>query len=118
MLRPFQQTITIPGTMAADYAFTFTAACDCTIKHISAVVSNAANTRIKVGTSADDDEFLTIAATGVSGTPVVWDEDTDFRYAVFPRIERGDVVIVSIDHDGAAGTAGANLSIVITYEEG
>ena len=56
---------------------------------------------------------------GQSGTPVeVSALDGEFRYAATPRIKKGNIVKLSLDHDGASGTAAADACIVLTFEEG
>jgi len=118
MFRPFLVTLNIPGTMAANNTFRWTSPMDCTLQHLSLCQSNAGNGTCKVGTSADDDIFLTATAMGVSNTPVEVLAPDAFRYATTPRIKRGDIVIFTIDYDGAAGTPAADVSIVATFEEG
>jgi hypothetical protein len=118
MLRKFVQTIVIPGTLSAAVQYVATVPSDCTIRHISMVQSNAGDARVKIGTSADDDEFLTYTTLGVSGTPVVLDAATDFRYDAFPRLEKDDVLKIYIDHDGIGGTAAQDVTFVLTFQEG
>lgn len=124
MLRKFQQAYHIPGTLGADVAIKLTAPSDCTLRHVSAVASNNSDATLKIGTSADDDGFLTAAVIGDSGTPVEF-ELADFDGALlteagkdFPRISDGDVVTLDLDHDGAGGTAAADVTIVLTFAEG
>lgn len=118
MLRPFQQSYHIPGTLTANIVITFTAPFNCVLRHVSVGGSNANDATLKIGTSADDDEFLTATAIGDSGTPVEFDEAGDFRYDVWPRIEDGDKVICTIDYDGSSGTAAHDVTLVLTFEEG
>jgi hypothetical protein len=117
MLRKFQQAYHIPGTLTADIAIRFTAPANCTLLHVSAVASNDADATLKIGTSSDDDEFLTACTIGDSGTPVEKDQD-DFVGDQFPRIEDGDVVVITLDHDGASGTAAQNVTLILTFAEG
>jgi len=118
MLRKFTQTIVVPGTLtgAVDYIATIPSAC--TIQHVSMVQSNAGNARVKIGTSADDDIFLLYTDLGVSGTPVEISVATDWRYDALPHLADGDILQIYIDHDGAAGTAAADVTMVITFTEG
>ena len=119
MFRPFCHTIVVPGTLAAAIAYAWTAPMDCTLQHVSMVQSNAGNGRVKIGTSADDDIFLTYTDMGLSGTPVEISAPAGgFRYAATPRIKKGDIVKLNLDHDGASGTAAADACIVLTFEEG
>lgn len=113
----FTITLHIPGTLSADIAARFTAAFDFTVEHVSAVASNDSDATLKLGTSSDDDEFLTATAIGDSGTPVEFDRD-DFVGDQYPRIEDGDVVVITLDYDGAGGTAAQNVTVVLTCAEG
>jgi hypothetical protein len=124
MNRIFQQSYHIPGTLAADVTITFTAPCDCTLLHVSAVASNDSDATLIAGDSSDTDEYLTSSAIGDSGTPVEFDGD-DFvdaggnshnRY--YPRIAGGTVVVVTLDYDGAGGTAAHDVTLVLTFAEG
>jgi hypothetical protein len=117
MQRIFQQTYHIPGTLAANVTPRYTAPTNCTLLHLSAVASNNSDATLKVGTSSDDDEFLAAAVIGDSGTPVEFDRD-DFVGGQYPRIDDGDVVVITLDFDGAAGTAAQNVTLVLTFAEG
>jgi hypothetical protein len=124
MQRIFQQSYHIPGTLAANVAITFTAPCDCTLLHVSAVGSNANDGLITIGDSSDADEFLTSSSIGDSHTPAEFDGDdfvdtsgnTHNRY--YPRIADGTVVKIALDYDGAGGTATADFTLVLTFAEG
>jgi len=118
MLRPFVFPMHVPGTLAANITVRWTAPMDCTLQHVSAVASNDSDALLKIGTSADDDEFLQLTAIGDSGTPVEFAAPDAFRYTATPRIQRGDVVIFTLDFDGAGGTAAQNVTVVGTFEEG
>jgi hypothetical protein len=124
MNRIFQQSYHIPGTLSANIAIRFTAPCDCTLLHVSAVASNDSDATLIVGDSSDTDEYLTSSTIGDSGTPAEFDGD-DFvdtdgnshnRY--YPRISDGTVVVVTLDYDGASGTAAQDVTLVLTFAEG
>jgi hypothetical protein len=117
MERIFQQSYHIPGTLSANITIKFTSPVSCTLLHVSAVASNASDATLKIGTSSDDDEFLVAATIGVSGTPKEFDRD-DFVGTQYPRIEDGDVVIVTLDYDGSSGTAAQNVTLLLTFAEG
>jgi hypothetical protein len=103
---------------------TFTAPSDCTLIHVSACASNDSDATIIVGDSSDDNEYLTASVVGDSGTPAEYDYDdfvdtsgnTHSRY--YPRISDGTVVVVTVDYDGASGTAADDLTVVLTFAEG
>jgi hypothetical protein len=119
MQRKFTQAFHIPGTLAADIAIVFTAPSDCQLVHSSAVASNDSDATLKIGTTSSDAAYLAAGVIGDSNVPVE-KERTDFVDSQFPRISDGDgdIVKVSLDHDGAAGTAAADVTIVLTFVEG
>jgi hypothetical protein len=114
----------VPGTLTANLNIRWTAPHDCTLLHISAVASNASSATFIVGDSADDDEYLTASDVGDSNVPAEYDYDdfvdtdgnTHARY--YPRIVDGTVVVITVDYDGASGTAAQNLTLVLTLAEG
>ena len=116
MNRTIQQAYHLPGTLTANIDIRFTAFTNLSLVHISAVASNDSDATLKIGTSNDDDEFLAETTIGDSGTP------SEFNWGDFidqyPRIEDGDIVVITIDYDGATGTAAADLTVVLTFTEG
>lgn len=117
MERIFQQAYHVPGTLTANIVPVFAAATDCTLLHVSAVASNASSATIKIGTTADDDAFLVARDVGDTNVPGEFDRD-DFVNGQYPRLTDGSLVLVTVDFDGAAGTAAANLTVVLTFAEG
>ena len=122
--RVFQQSYHIPGTLSADVNIRFTAPCDCTLLHVSAVGSNSNSGLLTVGDSSDTDEYLTSSSIGDSNVPAEFDGNdfvdtsgnTHTRY--YPRIADGTVVVITLDHDGDGGTATDDFTIVLTFAEG
>ena len=117
MQRKFTHAFHIPGTLGADLAIVFTAPSDCQLIHSSAVASNDSDATLKIGTTSDDDAYLEAGVIGDSSVPVEKGR-TDFIGDQFPRISDGDVVKLTLDHDGGAGTAAADVTIVLTFLEG
>jgi hypothetical protein len=124
MLNKFQNSFHIPGTLAANLTITLTVPSDCSLVHVSAVASNNSDATLKIGTSADDDGYLTATAIGDSGTPAEFDLD-DFDGALlsnpgmeYPHLLDGTVLVLTLDYDGAAGTAAQNVTLVATFCEG
>jgi len=124
MQRKFSHAFHIPGTLSANINIRFTVPSDCSLVHVSAVASNASSATLTVGDSTDTDEYLTANDVGDSNTPAEYDGD-DFvdssgvshsRY--YPHITDGTVVVVSVDYDGASGTAADDLTVVLTFVEG
>lgn len=122
MNRVFQQSYHIPGTLAANVAIKFIAPFDCQLVHVSAVASNDSDATLIIGTSADDNGYVTAGVIGDSGTPVEKEALTDFAGALagsqFPHITDGTIVTLDLDYDGASGTAAQNVTIVLTFTEG
>lgn len=124
MNRIFQQLIHVAGTLSADLNIRYTAPCDCTLLHVSAVASNDSDALLTIGDSVDPDEYVTSAVIGDSAVPAEFDGDdfvdtsgdTHTRY--YPRIVDGTVVVIALDHDGDGGTAAQNVTILLTFAEG
>ena len=124
MLRKFTHAYHIPGTLSADLDIRFTVPSDCTLVHVSAVASNDSDATLALGSSADTDGYLTATAIGDSGTPAGFDR-ADFDGALlsdpgneFPRLAAGTVFVLTLDHDGASGTAAQDVTLVLTFAEG
>jgi len=122
MNRVFQTAFHVPGTLAANVVIKWTAPFDCQLVHVQAVGSNANDATLKAGTSADDDGYITAFAIGDSGTPVEKEALTDFDGALadsqYPHITDGTIIVLTLDYDGAAGTAAADVPSVCTFTEG
>mgnify|MGYP001053843135 CR=1 FL=1 len=118
----FQVAYHITGTLSADANIRWTAPCDCTLIHVSAVASNDSDATLALGTSADADGYLTAGVIGDSNVPVEKEALSDFAGALagsqYPRIADGDVLVITLDHDGAGGTAAADVTIALTFAEG
>jgi hypothetical protein len=117
----FTLSFNIQGTLAANHTVSWIAPFDCTLLHVSASNTTANAGTLKIGDSADDDEYLTSSNFGVSGTPAEYDGD-DFvdtagnlatRY--YPRIVDGTIVLVTIT-DHASHMAAA--TVVLTFAKG
>ena len=124
MQRKFVQTFHVPGALSANMDVRFTIPSPCELRHVSAVASNDSDATLALGTSADTDGFLAACVIGDSGTPVE-KELADFDGALlteagkdYPRLSDGDVFVVTVDYDGASGTAGEDVTIVLTFAEG
>jgi hypothetical protein len=119
----FLLPVHLHGTLAADASWRWAAPFDCQLIHVSAVASNNSDATLKVGSSADDDGYLTAFAIGDSGTPAEKDWG-DFDGALlseageFPHIAKGTILLCTLDFDGSSGTAGQNVSVVLTFTPG
>ena len=124
MLHKFTHSFHIPGTLSADLNIRFTVPSDCTLVHVSAVASNDSDATLALGTSADTDGFLAACVIGDSNTPVE-KAIANFDGALLtdpgsqpPRLQDGDIFVATLDYDGAAGTAAADVTLVFTFAEG
>ena len=108
-------TIHVPGTLSANIVSYITADRNWKITHVSAVASNDSDATIIVGNDGDTDAYIESAVIGDSGTPVEFDRD-DFVDDQFPTHDKGDVLVVTVDYDGAGGTAVDDLTVVITID--
>ena len=107
----------LPGTLAANVDIRFIPPIRCKLLHVSCCGSNSNSAVMVIGTSSDNDAYLTAVDVGDSNVPSEFDQD-DFVDTQFPALPKGEVVSVFVDYDGAGGTAVQNLSIVLTLLEG
>ena len=124
MLNQFSHAFHIPGTLSANLDIRFTVPAPCSLVHVSAVSSNDSDATMALGTSADTDGFLAACVIGDSQTPVEKDW-SDFDGALLtdagkenPHLADGDIFVITIDFDGASGTAADDLTLVLTFTEG
>jgi len=111
VLNRFVQTICIPGALSADYVARFTAPTNCTLVHVSAYCTTQDAT-LRIGTADDDDAYL--AATTITNADDTELDLDDFVDDVYPRIEEGDVVLVTVGH----GSNCVDFTCVLTFNEG
>jgi hypothetical protein len=107
----------IPGTLAANVSMYWTAQADCQLIHVSANGSNANNGILDIGPSTDTDGYLDGVDIGDSNTPIEFGKSS-FVNTEFPHILKGTVVVLSLDFDGAGGTATHDFTVVLTFTEG
>jgi hypothetical protein len=106
-----------PGTLAANQNMRFQFPFDCQLVSVSAVGSNANNGIIDVGPSSDTDGYLDAKDIGDSNTPAVFGK-ADFVGTEFPHIVANTIICVTLDYDGAGGTAAQDFTVVLTFTEG
>lgn len=114
----FGRLIHVPGAMSADLDIRLSVPVDCRLVRVSAVTSNDADTRISIGDSDDADSILASTTIGDSQTPVVKAVDDWASANPTGVLSQGDVLVVGVDYDGAAGTAGEDLTIDLDFIEG
>lgn len=113
----FQQTFHVPGTLAANVDIRYTVPADCQLIHVSAVGSNANNGILDIGPSSDTDGYLDGVDIGDSQTPIEFGKSS-FVNTEFPHIVKGTIVVITLDYDGAGGTATHDFTVVLTFTEG
>jgi hypothetical protein len=113
----FTLSFHIPGTLAANVSMYFTVPSDCQLIHVSANGSNGNNGILDIGPSTDTDGYLDAFDIGDSNTPAEADQN-DFVGGQFPHILKGIIVAISLDYDGAGGTATHDFTLVLTFTEG
>lgn len=107
----------IPGTLTANHVLEFAAPFDCQLIHAQAHGSNANDATLAIGNSGDTTAYMTAKALGDSDAPAEWDRD-DFVGSQFPHISGGTRVVLTLDYDGASGTAVQNAQILLTFSQG
>jgi hypothetical protein len=102
------------GSAAADITMVFEAPFQMQLNKVSVNGSNANDATIKIGTTDDDDLYMVAKAFGDSDTPAEYDRD-DFVGSQYPDIAEGTIVKVTVDFDGASGTAVDDPTILLTF---
>jgi hypothetical protein len=113
----FTQTLHVTGTLAANVSAKYVLPFDAQLVHVSAVGSNTNNGILDIGPSTDTDGYLDGVNIGDGGTPAEFDRD-DFVGTQFPHIAKGTIIVITLDYDGAGGTATADFTLVLTFTVG
>ena len=116
--RHFGRTIHVPGTLTADINVRLSVPVDCRVHRVSIVASNASDATIDVGVSGDTDEILSGKDAGDSNTPAVYDVDDFATTNPTGELDQGEILVITVDYDGSAGTAAADLTVDIDFLEG
>lgn len=107
----------IPGTLAADHVLEWKVPFDCQLEHVLVGNSAATDGTLMLGASTDTDLYMAAKDIGDSDVPAEYDRD-DFINSQYPHIADGTIIVATIDYNGAAGTATANLVVVLTFSKG
>jgi hypothetical protein len=110
--------IHVPGTLAANVTVTLSMPQDCRLVRVSAVASNNSDATLMIGVSADTDSIMAATAIGDSGVPAVFDPDDWAATNPTGRLYEADILVLTLDFDGAAGTAAQNVTIDLDFLEG
>jgi hypothetical protein len=114
----FGRTIHVPGTLTANLDIRINMPVDCRLHRVSAVASNDSDATIKIGTSSDDDEILTSTTIGDSQTPVTKDVSDWASTNPTGELDKNEVLVITVDYDGSAGTAAQDLTLDLDFIEG
>lgn len=114
LLLPFH----VPGTLTANIVITFVLPFDCRVKHLGACASNDSDATLIMGLSTDTDSILAAAVIGDSSVPVEKNQSNFASTNPTGKLSKGEILVITVDFDGAAGTAAADLTILLTLLEG
>lgn len=107
------------GALGANATITWKVPWDMTLEHVSAIQSNAGNATVAIAAGAAGTTAILAAFAAGQSNAAVTKTRTNFATTnTTGRIAKDDLVIITIDYDGASGTAGQNLAIVMTCSEG
>lgn len=119
MLRVFQQTWYIQGTLAADHTIVFKAPFDMQLVHVSLSNSTANAGTCVIGTVADPNGYLAAEDFGVSDAVAEVNTPAGFDGVLaagqYPHIADDTLVMVTVT-DHASHMAAA--AVVLTFTEG
>lgn len=110
-------TFHIPGTLAADVNIRWLVSDSCHLSHVSAGASNSNDALISFGISTDPDSILAAEPIGDSNVPVEFEAGDWDAANEEAALVNGQIAVLTVDHDGASGTAAADVTIVITATE-
>lgn len=119
--KSFCLTLHAIGTLGGDLNYRFTFPFDCSLAHISAVVSGAARAGLTVGNSVTAAAYLVKSSVGASNVPVEFARADFVDTPVLPHILKGTILVVAVDHDynnGGGAVDSADLTLVFTFSEG
>ena len=112
------RTIHVPGALTANLTIYINMPIDCHLARVSAVASNDSDATLMIGISTDTDSILAASTIGDSGTPEVFDRDDFATTNPDGELSQGDILVLTVDFDGATGTAAQNLTIDLAFVEG
>jgi len=117
MFNVFTLNYYIPGTLAANHVLEWVAPFDCQLIHAQAHQSDYGISTLMICNSTDTDAYMAATAIGDSDVPTEWDRD-NFVGTQFPHIADGEILVLTLDYDGSAGTAAQNAQICLTFTQG
>ncbi len=122
MIREFNITIHVPGTMSADLDIRWNVPDNCQLLHVSACTSTDDAASLTIGDETTAALHLAAWVFGAGANTVAERGDAsafaNFATGQYPRISDGDTIVIAVDHDGDGGTSGADLTLVLRFAEG
>jgi hypothetical protein len=112
------RTIHVPGLLGANLDIRVRVARGCRLAAASAVASNDSAATLAIGVAADTDAILAPAAIGDSGAPALFGPAHWAATNPSGRLQAGDVLWVTLDYDGAGGTAAQDVTVDLAFLEG
>jgi hypothetical protein len=104
----------VPEALAANLNLRWLVPVSCHVTHISAVASNDSDATMTFGISTDTDSILASTVIGDSGVPVEFESGDWAVTNEEAALVNGQIAVLIVDYDGSAGTAAADLTIIIT----
>jgi hypothetical protein len=112
-------TFHVAGSAAANMTMFVKAYRAMTLQHVSTNGSNAHNATLAIGAgSAGTTALLAAFTMGVSDTPVTKTRSDFASTNATGAIAKDDLVKLTVDYDGAGGTAIDDMVIALTFTEG
>jgi len=108
----------VPGTLAANINIRWKAGNNFRIQKVSSVASNDSDATLELGISTDTNSILAAAVIGDSNVPVEKTRSDFVSTNPTGAVTKGEIVVITLDYDGAAGTAAADFTCVVTVLEG
>lgn len=106
------------GTLAANHSFIFKFPFPVQLVGVSAAASNASSGILDVGYTGALEAYVANMDVGDSSVAAILDEPGDYEGDNYPHIAANVNIIATLDYDGAAGTAAADFTLVLTFTEG
>lgn len=108
----------IPGTLAANHTLEFKFPFDVSLLAVSLSGSNSNSCVVDIGNTSDADIYADGIDCGDSEVATIHNDDGDFVDSVYPHIVADTNIILTVDYDGAGGTAVDDFCAVLFFSKG
>lgn len=113
----FTTSFYIPGTLSGDHTIEFKLPFDAQLIAVSLANSAATDGTVALGYTGSTSAYMAAKDIGDSDVAAVYNWD-DFVGSQYPHIDAATNIIITVDYNGSAGTAAANLVIILTFTVG